>query len=172
MYDFKLGLTLLEDGSKNPNIVSKIVKTLTAMANTNSDEEGIVIIGVANDIASAQNYQSHYNSNWIEIDKCFVTGINDEVKKYWGSLENYVQYLKREISKQPIQDDVKSQILTNFNVINYEEKTVVILKCKNNGHSFTYKNEFYERRGSNTEKVEIGSASFNELMRRTTRQGF
>lgn len=169
MYDFKLGLTVLEDGTKNPNIISKIVKTLTSMANTNPDEDGIVIIGVANDINAAKNFQDYYNSNWIEVDKCYVTGINDEVKKFWGSLENYIQYLKREISKQPIQDDVKSQILTNYTAINYEDKTVVILKCKNNGHSFTYNNEFYERRGSNTEKVEIGSASFNELIRRTTK---
>lgn len=170
MYDFKLGLTSFEDGTKNPNIISKIVKTLTSMANTNPDEDGIVIIGVANDINSAKKFQNFYNSNWIEVDKCFVTGINDEVKKFWGSLENYIQYIKREISKQPIQDDVKSQILTNYTAINYEGKTVIILKCKNNGHSFTYNNEFYERRGSNTEKVEIGSASFNELIRRSTKQ--
>lgn len=169
MYDFKLGLTLLEDGTKNPKIISKIVRTLTAMANTDPDVEGVVMIGVANDVTAAKNFQSHYNSNWVEVGKCFVTGVNDKIKKYWGSLENYLQYLKREVAKQPIQDDVKSQILTSFNAVSYEGKTVVIIRCKNNGHSFTYNSEFYERRGSNTEKVEIGSAAFNELIRKTTK---
>lgn len=169
MYDFKLGLTVLKDGTRNPEIVSRIVKTLTAMANTDPDEDGVIIIGVADDINAARDYQKHYNSSWIETGKCFVTGVNGEVEKYWKSLENYVQYLKQEISKQPIQDDVKSQILTNFKIIEYEERTIIIIKCKNNGHSFTYGSEFYERHGSNTEKVEIGSPSFNELMKRTTK---
>ncbi len=169
MYDFKLGLTVLKDGTRNPEIVSRIVKTLTAMANTDPDEDGVIIIGVADDINAARDYQKHYNSSWIETGKCFVTGVNGEVEKYWKSLENYVQYLKQEISKQPIQDDVKSQILTNFKIIEYEERTIIIIKCKNNGHSFTYGSKFYERHGSNTEKVEIGSPSFNELMKRTTK---
>ena len=169
MYDFKLGLTVLKDGTRNPKIVSKIVKTLTAMANTDPNENGVIIIGVADDINAARDYQKHYNYSWIETGKCFVTGVNGEVEKYWESLEKYVQYLKQEISKQPIQDDVKSQILTNFNIIEYEEMTIIIIKCKNNGHPFTYDSEFYERHGSNTEKVEIGSPSFNELMKRTTK---
>lgn len=169
MYDFKLGLTLLENGNRNTKIIDKITKTLTAMANTVPDEDGIIFIGVANDINAAKEYQNHYHSNWIEIDKCYVTGINDEINKYWGDLEKYLQFIKQEISKQPIQDDVKSQILNNYKAISYEDKIIVILTCKNNGHSFTYGNELYERRGSNTEKVEIGSASFNELIRRTTK---
>lgn len=169
MYDFKLGLIVLKDGTRNPKIVSRIVKTLTAMANTDVDGDGVIIIGVANDVSAAKDYQKHYNSSWIETGKCFVTGVNDEIKKYWGSLDNYVQYLKQEISKQPIQDDVKSQILNNFKIVEYEERTIIIIKCKNNGHSFTYDSQFYERYGSNTEKVEIGSPSFNELMRRTTK---
>ncbi|MCI9079076.1 MAG: DUF262 domain-containing protein [Lachnospiraceae bacterium] len=169
MYDFKLGLTVLKDGTRNPKIISKIVKTLTAMANTNPDEDGVIIIGVADDANAAKDYQKHYNSSWIENGKCFITGINDEIKKYWGNLESYVQYLKQEISRQPIQDDVKSQILNNFKIIEYEERIIIIIKCKNNGHSFTYDSEFYERRGSNTEKVQIGSPSFNELIKRTTK---
>lgn len=167
MYDFKLGLILLENGSKNYKIIEKITKTLTAMANTNPDEDGIIFIGVANDINAARNHQNHYHSNWIEVDKCYVTGINNEINKYWGDLEKYLQFLKQEISKQPIQDDVKSQILNNFKAISYEDKIIIILTCKNTGHPFTYGSEFYERRGSNTEKVEIGSTSFNELVKRT-----
>lgn len=169
MYDFKLGLTLLENGKRNYKIIDKITRTLTSMANTNPDEDGIVFIGVANDLSAAKEYQAHYHSGWVEVDKCYVTGVNDEINKYWGSLENYVQFLKQGIAKQPIQDDVKSQILNNFKAIYYEDRIIIIIKCKNNGHPFTYGNEFYERRGSNTEKVEIGSASFNEMMRRTTK---
>ena len=170
MYDFKLGITVLETGKRNIECISKITKTLTAMANTNPEEDGIILIGVANDINAAQNYKKHYNDNWIEVGKCYVTGIDCEVKKYWKNLEDYIQFIKKKISKQKIQDDVKSQILTNFKVVSYEEKTIIIIKCKNNGHSFTYNSAFYERRGSNTEKVDVSSPAFNELILRTTKK--
>lgn len=170
MYDFKLGITVLETGKRSVECISKITKTLTAMANTNPEEDGVILIGVANDIIAAKNHKKHYNVNWIEVGRCFVTGVDCEVKKYWKNLEEYIQFIKREISKQKIQDDVKSQILTNFKVVSYEEKTIIVIKCKNNGHSFTYNNAFYERRGSNTEKVDVSSPAFNELILRTTKK--
>ncbi|MEG1837634.1 MAG: DUF262 domain-containing protein [Synergistaceae bacterium] len=168
MYDFKMGITDLDKGSRNKGCVSKIVKTLTSMANTQPNKEGVVIIGVADNLKAAKMHQSHYGSGWLEVNKCYVTGIDDELKKYWNnSVDKYTSYLEQVIAEEPVQDDVRSQILRNYEIIEYQGKTLIIMKCKNSGHSFTYDREFFEREGSSLKKVEIGSASFNELMTRT-----
>lgn len=168
MYDFKLGITTLKTGIKNKNCVSSIVKTLTAMANTQPDKIGTIIIGVSNDLSAANDYKNHYCSNWVQYKNCYITGIKEEIKKYYNDkIDNYTNFIKSVIKKEPIREDAKNQILNNFKIIEYQSKILLILTLKNMGYAYAYDKEYYERHGSNTESIEIGSPSFDALMSRT-----
>ena len=87
MFDFKLGLTTLQTGQRNRECVSKIVKTLTAMANTKPNEEATVLIGIANDLEHARQFRNYYGANWVQVAECYVTGIDEEILTYWKSKE-------------------------------------------------------------------------------------
>lgn len=170
MYDFKLGLTTLQTGERNDGCVKKIVKTLTAMANTNPQEEATVIIGIANDIDQANIHKNHYGSRWIQVAECYITGIDDEVKQYWKNKEEYFNYIKNIIENEPISPEVSGQILRNIHPITYEDKTLIILTFKNTGKPFDYDKVFYERHGSDNKEIEIGSTEFYNLLNRITKK--
>lgn len=166
MFDFKLGLTTLQTGQRNRECVSKIVKTLTAMANTKPNEEATVLIGIANDLEHARQFRNYYGANWVQVAECYVTGIDEEIRTYWKSKEEYCNFIKRAIENEPVLSEVSSQILRNFQVITYEDKTLIILTLKSTGKPLAYAEEFYERHGSHNSKVGIGTPEFYGLFQR------
>lgn len=170
MFDFKLGLTTLKTGSHNNECVSKMVKTLVAMGNTMPDKEATIIIGVANDFQSAKLFKQHYNSNWIKTAECYVTGIDEEIKKYWKNKEEYYDFIKNMIEKEPVPSEVSGQILRNFQPVNYEDKTLIILSFKNMGNPVAYDSIFYERHGSHNTVIEVNTPEFYDLLKRTMKK--
>lgn len=62
-YDFKIGFyPLNESNDFNSALLSKVVKTLTAMANSHAGENYIVV-GVADNHRDAEKYCEKYNQN-------------------------------------------------------------------------------------------------------------
>lgn len=170
MFDFKLGLTTLKTGQRNNECVPKIVKTLIAMGNTFPDKDATILIGVANNLQAAQQFKSHYKTNWIQVGECYVTGVDEEIKKYWRSKEEYFDYIKNIIEKESVPHEVSSQILRQFQPIVYENRTLIILTFKNMGNPVAYDSIFYERHGSHNAIIELNTPEFYDLIKRTTRK--
>lgn len=170
MYDFKLGLTTLETGKRNHECVPKIVKTLIAMGNTIPDKEAIILIGVANNLQSAKHFKEHYKTNWIQVGDCYVTGIDDEIKKYWRDKEEYYDYIKNVIEKEHIPSEISGQILRKFQPVVYEDRTLIILTFKNIGNPVAYNSIFYERHGSHNTPIKVNTPEFYDLIQRTTKK--
>lgn len=167
MFDFKLGLTTLKTNQRNGECVSKIVKTLVAMGNTFPDKEATILIGVANNLQDAQQFKEHYNTNWIQVGECYVTGIDEEIKRYWNDKEAYYNYIKNLIEKEPVPPEVSGQILRQFRPIIYEDRMLIILTFKNMGNPVAYDSIFYERHGSHNTPVELNTSEFYNLITRT-----
>jgi len=97
LYDFKIGLSLLKK-EENPVIqngaLSKIIKTLTAMANTNLKSTGYCIIGVADSGRDAKRYSDIYDDECIKIRNSdfWVTGIQSEALKLFDSIDIYFEF--------------------------------------------------------------------------------
>ena len=118
MYDFKLGLTNLENGQRNPGCITKIVKTLTAMVNTHPEKTATVLLGVANDLSAAQSHKDHYGVMWVEYKRCYVTGIESEMKKYWkNDPDAYKRFIRSVVEKEPIREEYKDQILKDMHMM-------------------------------------------------------
>lgn len=171
MYDFKLGLTTLETGKRNYECTPKIVKTLIAMGNTLPNKEATILIGIANNLQAAKQFRDHYKSNWIKVGECYVTGIDEEVKKYWKNAEEYYDYIKSVIEKEPIPTEVSGQILQKFQPVIYEGKTLILLTFKNMGNPVAYNSIFYERHGSHNTPIEVNTPQFYDLIQRTAKKG-
>ena len=79
-YDSKQGLFDQKTESLNDVLVSKIFKTLTAMANTDNKAVGYVIIGVADKFEDAEKIKKKYGEDYIRVGTFYITGIDGEVK--------------------------------------------------------------------------------------------
>ena len=167
MYDFKLGLTNLENGQRNPGCISKIVKTLTAMVNTHPEKTATVLLGVANDLSAAQSHKDHYGVTWVEYKRCYVTGIESEMKKYWkNDPDTYKGFIRSVVEKEPIREEYKDQILKDMHMIEYKEKMLLVFTLKSTGSAISYDKKYYDRHDSHLHEIEVGSAEFDAMVAR------
>jgi len=169
LYDFKVGLHPLvaTGGTLNQETFSKIIKTLTAMANTLPNSTGYCLLGVADKKLTAEKYKEIYASDCVSYSNFFVTGINSEAKKYHGDIDKYFTKITQLISQEPLSDRDKDNILRSILNVNYFDKTVIILKIESGNSPSIYDGKYYVRHGSNISEVK--AEKFGELFSRFPR---
>ncbi|MFI3198410.1 MAG: DUF262 domain-containing protein [Methylococcaceae bacterium] len=166
LYDFKVGLHTLSEisGEFNQETFSKIIKTLTAMANTLPGATGYCLLGVADNKTSAERFKEIYKNDYICYSSFFVTGINSEATVHHGDVDKYFTKLTHLIKSEPLSDRDKDNISRNIATVNYFDKAVIILKIESGDKPSIYDGKYYVRHGSNISEVE--PANFAELFQR------
>ncbi|NOT98164.1 MAG: hypothetical protein HOO97_03605 [Sideroxydans sp.] len=156
LYDFKVGLHALSvtKNELNQETFSKIIKTLTAMANTLPGATGYCILGVAENKDSADRFRKVYQAEYVRYASFFVTGINAEAVTHHGDIDKYFTKLTQLIKNEPISDRDKDNISRNIATINYFDKTVVVLKVESGDIPSIYGGKYFVRHGSNVNEVE------------------
>lgn len=156
LYDFKQGFHRVEkNGEFIKKTFSKVVKTLTAMANNGPGNTGYVIVGVADKEKDKEDIEKVYNITANKYNGFYITGIDGEVEmNYKGDLDSYFQKIIQLIKDEPIEDDYKSEICRNVKIINYYNKSVLVFKICATEKPALYDGKYYERKGANLDKIE------------------
>lgn len=151
-YDFKQGIYQMDKYDKN--IIPKILETLSAFVNQGKNAVGYVVLGIGDKESIANAHKSFYGSDFIEKDNFYILGIESEAKVRNISIDNYVLKLKDYVKAQDIQPDYyKTQILKNFDLFTYNDKSIIILKINSRDDPFKLNGKFYHRQTSSTEEV-------------------
>lgn len=167
MFDFKIGLyNLVEEVQYNDKCLKKIVKTLTAMANTKPGEKGYVFLGIADNVNDSDLYKKIYFSESIQFNDFYITGIKHEATKSSVTLDNYWCKIREVINKEPIDDSTKSYILRNMKQINYKDKCLIIFENRTIDKPCIYDGNYYERNANSVVEIKTGSEKFTDLMKR------
>lgn len=154
-YDFKIGLHRLDDkGDFDKDLLHKVFKTLTAMANHGPGNVGYVIIGIADKEEDAKRFKSIYGSDPINYEKFHITGVEEEANKHHKSVDAYFRKITQDISSEPIPDEAKNQISRDMRLVRYDDKCVLVLKIESGREPYMYDEELYERHGNTVAKVE------------------
>lgn len=162
--DFKLGIIDLNHGSLNKNTIQKMVKTLTAMANTDCTKNVYIIIGIADNENDVKDFENHYNVHCVTINRSYV-GIDAEVEKYFNNnSDNYENAVKNVIENCPIEDSVKNDILCNSGTIEYCNRGLMVLKYKNPGKVVKYGGKAYVRHFSNNSFLVEETEAYDDLV--------
>ena len=166
LYDFKVGLhPLHENGDKlDLDTFSKIIKTLTAMANTLPGATGYCILGVADTKGCAERHKEIYGGDSISYLSFRITGINHEAGNYHGGIDKYFTKLVQLVKNQPISERDKDNISRNIASVRYFDKEVIILKIESGETPSIYDGKYYVRHGSNVDEVK--PENFSELFAR------
>jgi hypothetical protein len=165
LYDFKVGLHNLDSANlfNNENF-NKIIKTLTAMANTQKQAVGYCIIGVADKIDTADKFAELYKTDYLRYSNFYIVGLSSEAKKNHGDIDKYFTKIHQLIKIQPISDRDKDYILRNISLIKYFEKDILILKLESDSIPSIYDNKFHVRHGSNLK--ELSASEYGDLFKR------
>lgn len=172
-YDFKIGLYHLGKNPKfNNELLSKIVRTLTAMCNSHTGDN-YVILGVADNDQDASRHNQTYGSTARKYENFYVTGIREEAVKFHRGLDQYQQHLQQFIEKEPVNDDVRRIIQRNVVFMKYYNKDVVLFKLSRSKNPMYYDNKIFVRKLANTDPTPISPdetfAFFDEFREQSTR---
>lgn len=167
-FDFKQGIHRLDAKNElDPNVVSKIVKTLTAIANDAKDAVGYVLVGVADDVADKKRIEAAYGVEAKEYFSFYVTGVDGEIKKHYANDDEYLRKLVNLIRSQPVSDEVKAQLLRGIRLVRYYGRTVVVLRIESLDEPISFNDHYFERHGSDV--IEVKGAQLSSLFKRFLR---
>lgn len=152
-YDFKVSFYDFNTGNFNENVLNKSVKTLTAIANQGKGRKGFVIVGVADKEGDAKKVRELTKKNNVLYKNFHITGIELDLQLNKKPLEGYFNFIVDKIKKQPIESSYLNYILENIRMFSYRNKPLLKLEIKGLDSPASYDEEYYERHGSNTQKL-------------------
>ncbi|EIJ39914.1 Protein of unknown function DUF262 [Galbibacter orientalis DSM 19592] len=164
-YDFKIGTHRLTKGNEfDEQSLTKMIRTLTAIANAGRNSIGYIVIGVADGLKDKNRFEDFYKINSKQYKDFYVTGLDAEVKNY-PSDEKYREKIENIISRIDITpSNYKDQILRNIDYFKYYGKSVMILKIEALDEPARFENKYYERHSTNT--IEVKRDKEKEIWKR------
>lgn len=153
-YECKQGFFDLSDKREiNEDLYSEIIETICGIANIGPDEDGFLFIGVADKEADAIRIKQLDDLEFKSINQRYIVGIDRELKYLKGDLDDYINKLMGKIEKSELTNPLKSQVLSQLDVIDYKNLTVLRLRIpKQNELSFIGKRSFVRE---NSKTIEI-----------------
>ncbi len=157
-YDFKQGIHDLISGKRNDRLINKIFMTLTAMGNSEKNAVGYVLIGVADKFEDAEKISRKYNVENIKVGNFYITGIDGEVQEFYkGNYDAYFTQFKNILQQMPLDEHYRRQIGTKMRMVNYYDKSVIIIKIINDNGAVMYDNNYYTRTGANNDPKPVSA---------------
>ncbi len=153
MTEFKIGLTSFKTHKFNQRVFEKIGKTLVAMSNTKNAQEGLVIIGIADDDNTYEDWHKIFNDTALCVNRHRVVGIEAEAVKHFSNTDTYFREVTNKIKNLRIPEPLATYVLENMSVVNYRGKELLLLPSKHSDQKLLYDGAEYVRQGSSTIKV-------------------
>ncbi|MEQ1137786.1 GmrSD restriction endonuclease domain-containing protein [Acinetobacter seifertii] len=164
-YDYKAGLLTISplQNKLNFGLIDKILKTLTAMTNSNKGE-CMVIVGISETKDGAINHQNTFSKSYIEYNNLFIVGVEEEAKHIYKSLDNYLKAIKDYIeNSDKISQSFKNTILLNLVNFSYKEKEILMFRAERGKAPEAYDKQYHTRYLSHNNDIEIGSQEMVDL---------
>lgn len=154
-YECKQGFfDLSKNRNLNAALYDEIIETICAIANVGPDEDGFLFIGVADKEVDATRIKSLDGIEYKLINSRYVVGIDRELTLLKGTLDDYINKLLGKIEKSDLSEPLKSQVLSQLDVVDYKSLTVLRLRIpKQSKLSFVGKRSFV-RENSKTIELE------------------
>lgn len=118
------------------------------MSNTTNDEDGMVIIGIANNEDSYREWREVYSDAAVMIKQHCVVGIEREAVSLCDDVDKYLALLRKKLSAEPISEPLKSFVLGNFREYDFNDRKVICLWSKHFDGLSTYDGKVYKREGN------------------------
>ena len=153
-YDLKQGFHNLDSQKKfNIKNFEKIMKTICAISNNGKNEEGYILIGIADTKDDKKRIEKLYSEYGLskQVNNHFITGLNGEANEY-KSFEDYYKTISDlfEKEKEKFTDLGKCLIES----INYYDRELFLIKIKSSNNICTYNKKIYYRVGPQTKEAE------------------
>ena len=129
LYELKQGLYDLNGKKRklNPKVYTKVIETICAIANSEPEKNGFVLIGVADHDEDANRIKELDSVLPRRVGKRSVVGVSREAVLGSETVESYVTHWKTAIRESGLSEPLKSSVLTAIDYNNYYGLGVLII---------------------------------------------
>ena len=153
-YDFKQGFMKLDGNDTfDEDSLHKIIATCVGINNIGIESTGFVLIGVADTQACANRVSELYGVDSLKSNDFFITGIDHEAERLFGSIDKYYQHIKSKINNFNFNEMLKQQILKDIKLCDYDGHHLIKIEVKSVGEVCTLNDKFYLRQGTSTDDM-------------------
>lgn len=151
-YELKQGLlSLSEHRIIDEQLINKVIKTISAIANNGQNNMGKVIIGVTDKDADADRIRKLDSIEPKKIGKRFVVGVNREAKALGISVEDYFSKWKNAIKNSEISPSLRDSVLSHMDFNSFYGLGVIVISIPPQKELSYVGEEIYWRNGDATE---------------------
>lgn len=164
-YDFKQGFMTLDAVPRfDEGSFEKILKTCVGISNIARGHKGYVLVGVAENTATAARVENLFGAKSRPFDNFHVVGVAHEADYMGKTLDQIFQMIVDRVSASVVSEPLKSYITAHIKAVRYYDKTVYVFEVCGQSNPSLYGSTYYERRG--TQLHEVQAAEFPNLFSR------
>ncbi|WP_406282783.1 DUF262 domain-containing protein [Embleya sp. NBC_00896] len=154
LFELKQGFCRVNDSASfDDQSFAKIMRTASAMANHGPAARGVIFVGVADDEADALALERFAGIKAHERDGFFVTGTQHELSAMKKSVDEMWRDLAQRIKSSDLDATFASHLARSLVPFRYNGFLIWRIEPTSMGSPVTYKNEFFERVGPQTNAV-------------------
>lgn len=163
--EFKQGLLPITGNKlKIDDVLNKILRTATAIANVSPFTDGIIIVGVADSRDAASRIASAHDFTPKQIGSKYIVGIDRECLALKISLEQYQHDVRDFILKSQLCEPLKASLVNELKVVELEGMNILTIRVPAQKEVSTFDNKFFVRQGDQT--VEAIGMMIGEIYKR------
>ena len=135
------------------NSFSKMMRTVTAMANIGTDSVSYLAVGIADTEADAARVQNLDGIVPLSYRRFSIVGIEREAKVQGSSLDGYWTSMVQRIATGDLDPELARQVAADGRLVDYRGLIVALFRVRGGSRPFFYSGELVERQGSSTVAV-------------------
>lgn len=152
-YEFKQGVLRLSNPPKeDKKIITTIIETLVAIANT-SPEDGYLYIGIADNESDAERCKEIYNYDYDCKYGKYIVGIDREIKWLGINYDAYINKFIDKIRNSKIDEPLKTQLMSNIDLIEYNKLSVIRVLIPKQDKLTFLEDKIYVRHHNSTKEL-------------------
>ncbi|MGJ5087429.1 hypothetical protein ACQR06_18005 [Bradyrhizobium sp. HKCCYLRH1065] len=153
-YDFKQGFYTLDKFPQfDEGSFDKIMETCAAIANIGKGHRGYVLVGVAENVATAARVQEVFGSKPLSFGGFHVTGVDHEAKYAGKNLDQMFQDITDRVGRSAISEPLRSFINSHLKCVQYYDKTVFVFEVFGQDSPSHWNGKWPERQGAQVKEV-------------------
>lgn len=153
-YDFKQGFyTLSPSPSFDAGSFDKIMETCAAIANIGKGYKGYILVGVAENAATAARVNEVFGSSSLTYGGFYVTGVEREAQHSGKSLDQMFQDISDRIGRSDLSEPLRSYVNSHIKCVQYFEKTIFVFEIVGQDGPSHVGGKWLERQGAQVKEV-------------------
>ena len=153
-YDFKQGFyNLKQHPVFDEGSFDKIMETCAAIANIGKGHKGYVLVGVAENAATAARVSQIFGVNPKSFGGFHVTGVDHEAKHASKSPDQMFQDISDRVERSALSDPLKSYVNSHLKCVHYYDKTIFVFEILGQSQPSHWNGKWPERQGTQVKEV-------------------